>query len=88
MTITIEELKKLLEQKKLTIGSTDVVRKLKQGKLTKVIIANNASKKVIEDIQYNAGFTAIEIEKVPYPNDELGILLKREHPIQAIGILN
>jgi ribosomal protein L30E len=87
VNIDTDELKKLVEKKKVIFGSSEVVKKIKQGKIVRVIIASNVTPKVEEDIKYNANFLKCQVEKIDLPNDELGIVFKRQHPIMALGVL-
>ena len=87
MTIKIEELKKATENRKIVLGSNETVRKLKQGLIEKIFIASNTSKEIEEDIRYNASIAKAEVEKLNIPNDELGMVFKRTHTIQTIGLI-
>lgn len=82
-----EELKKIAEKSKVVFGTNQIIKKLKQGKLTKVFIASNIPKNIEDDIRYNASISKTDIEKVNIPNDEFGIIFKRPHVLLTMGIL-
>jgi ribosomal protein L30E len=84
---TIEQLKKLAEEKKIIFGSSDTIRKLKKGKIKKVFLASNIPTIIEEDIKHNASIDKIDIEKTTLANDELSMVFKRIHPLLAIGVL-
>ncbi len=83
----IEDLKKIAEKQKVIFGSTEIIKKIKQGKIQKVFLASNIPQEVENDIQHNATIAKTEIEKVSLPNYEFGLLFKRVHPILALGVL-
>jgi ribosomal protein L30E len=84
---TIDELKKLTEQKRTIFGSTEVIKRLKQNKIQKVVIASNIPSGIEEDIKYNASLNSVDVEKIDLPNDELSMVFKRTHPLLAVGVL-
>ncbi len=83
----IEDLKTELKDASLILGTNSVVKKLRQGKLSKVYIALNTPSNVEDDIVYNAELTETEVEKLDIPNDELGITFKRSHSVLAVGVM-
>jgi len=84
---SIEELKKIAEQNKIIFGSSEIVRKIKQGKIQKVFLASNVPQEIEEDIEHNAAISKTDIEKITIPNYELGMVFKRAHPVVAMGLL-
>jgi len=87
MTIDTDELKKIVQKHKVIFGSTEVIKKLKQGRISKVYIASNLPKDVEDDIMHNASISKTEVEKMGMPNYELGLIFKRVHPVLALGIM-
>lgn len=80
----IAEIKKLLGSKKLIIGSDRTFKLLKTGKLTKVVIAKNANKKMKDDIEYYG--SQVEIIQTEKTNEELGVLCKKPFAISVLGV--
>ncbi len=83
---TIIELRKLLKEKKLIIGSERTLKALKLGKLEKVFVSLNCPAKVKESIKHYSKLSKAAISQLKYPNDELGILCKRPYSISVLGL--
>ena len=85
--ITSTEIKKLLKSKSLVIGTENTLKNLKLGKIDRVIFSSNCPDKVAEDLGYYAGLSNVETVKVPYPNEELGVICKKPFSISVLSIL-
>ncbi|MBI2135370.1 ribosomal L7Ae/L30e/S12e/Gadd45 family protein [Candidatus Woesearchaeota archaeon] len=85
--ITSTEIKKLLKAKSLVIGTEKTLKSLKLGKIEKVILSSNCPDKVAENMGYYAGLSNVETVKVPYPNEELGVICKKPFSISVLSIL-
>lgn len=81
----IEDLKKLIKSKKVIIGSELVLNGLRTGKAAKVFIASNCKKETLSDIEHYSKVTGVELMKLPYPNDELGVLCKKPFAISVLA---
>lgn len=86
-TLTLTEIKKLLKEKKLVIGTERTIKNLKLGKVAKVIITSNCNEKLQKDIDYYAALGKTEVLKIKYPNEELGIMCKKPFAISVLSIL-
>jgi ribosomal protein L30E len=87
MAIDTEELKKIVQKHTVIFGSTEVIKRIKQGKVAKVYLAANVPKNIEDDIMHNASISKTEVEKITMPNYELGMVFKRVHPVLALGIM-
>ena len=85
--ITSTEIKKLLKSKSLIIGTEKTLKSLKLGKIDRIILSSNCPDKVTEDINYYAGLSNVETVKVPYPNEELGVICKKPFSISVLSII-
>ena len=85
--ITSTEIKKLIKSKDLVIGSERTIRNLKLGKVEKVLISSNCPEKVLGDVNYYSGLSKAETIRVPYPNEELGVICKKPFSISVLSIL-
>lgn len=83
----LDEIKKLLKEKKLIFGSDRVVKGVRKGTIGKVFICQNPKPSVGADIEHLAKIAGVEIVKLPYPNDELGTVCKKPFSISVLGIL-
>jgi len=80
------EIKKMLKNENLVIGSDRVLKLLRENQLSQVFLASNAPVIVAEDVQRYAGMTSTAVEVLAVPNDELGVLCKKPFNIAAIGL--
>jgi len=89
--ITRNELEKLIfpyRQKDVIIFGTDRVMKLiKNGKIEKVIIANNAPEKTRKDLEYYSKLSGFEVIEVDLNNMELGTFFRKQYGISVVGII-
>ena len=85
--LTSMEIKKLIKSKKLIIGTDRTINNLKLGKVDKVIVSSNCPEKVVNDIKHYTGLSKAETIKVPYPNEELGVICKKPFSISVLSIL-
>jgi len=85
--LTSTEIRKLIQTGDLVIGSERTLKKLKLGKVDKVIVSSNCSDKVYDDVKHYASLSKTETVKVPYPNEELGVICKKPFSISILSIL-
>lgn len=86
-TKTISELKKLVGDKKLVIGTEITIKKIKQGKIEKIFITSNCPSDIVKDIEHYAEITKSEIIQLTQSNEQLGILCKKPFAISLISVL-
>ncbi len=85
--ITSAEIKKLLKNRDMVVGTERTIKNLKLGKVDKVIVSSNCPAKVVDDVAYYAALGKAETIKTPYPNEELGIICKKPFSISVLSIL-
>ena len=81
-----QEIRKLLGTDKLLIGTERTIKELRNGTLSKVILADNCpvdERVEIERLAELAG-TAVELSGVD--NEELGVLCRKPFRIAVLGI--
>ena len=81
------DIKKLIKTKNLVIGTGRTIKNLKLGKVEKIILSSNCPERVVNDLNYYAGLSKAETIKVPYPNEELGVICKKPFSISVLSIL-
>jgi len=84
---TIAEIKKLLKDKKLIIGTERTIKNLKLGRISKVYVSSNCPENVNDDISYYSKLANAAVLKLSYPNDELGVICKKPFSISVLSIL-
>lgn len=81
----ISEIKKLLEEGKLVIGSDRTLKNLKAGKTGKVFLCSNPDANLKEDLEHYCTVGGVEIVQLDVPNDELGAICKKPFSIQVLS---
>jgi large subunit ribosomal protein L30e len=88
MTITVSQLnevKKLLDTGKLTLGATETLKLLRQKKAAKIWISKNVRADLLGDIKHYAQLDSVEIIELPQSNEELGTLCRKPFPVSVIA---
>jgi len=88
LTKEMSEIKKSVEADNVIIGSQRTIKKLKNGQLKKIFLAKNCPQAVREDIGYYSKLTKVEVVELEEPNDELGIICKKQFSISVLGLPN
>jgi|FLOH01.1.fsa_nt_gi ribosomal protein L30E len=85
---TIDELKKLVGSEKLLLGTKEVLKNLKNNKITKIYLSSNCNEETVSDINhYSEILKNVELETLNMKNEEIGVLFKKSFSISVIGIL-
>lgn len=82
----VEDIRKLLKEEKLIVGTNRVVKDLKLGKLKLVYVTSNCPDKIKENIRYYAGMAKTEVVELKMANDSLGTLCKKPFSISILGV--
>ena len=83
---TTSEIKELLEQGKLIVGTNTTMNALRQGTLSAVFISANCKQQTKGDIEQHAKIGKIEVVQLTQPNDEVGIICKKPFAISVLGL--
>jgi large subunit ribosomal protein L30e len=81
------ELKKLLTEKRLVLGTERTKKMLLQGKLAKVLFSANVPAAVKAEISKYAAIGKTDVAELSERNEELGILCKKPYAISVLGVL-
>ena len=81
----INEIKKLLEEGKLVIGADRTIKNLKEGKTAKVFLASNPGDELRGDVEHYAEIAGVEVVQLDVPNDELGVICKKQFSIAVLS---
>ena len=82
----IKEIRKGIELKKAIIGTERVIKGLKKGEVSKIFLSSNCPNDVKETIQHYSNIAKKPVVELEQPNDELGILCKKQFSISVIGL--
>ena len=81
------EIRKLMAEKRLVIGTDATMKMVRQGKLAKVYLSSNCPDQIKEDLDRYCKLGEIECQDVGIVNEELGVLCKKGFAISVIGVL-
>ncbi|MBW2968326.1 ribosomal L7Ae/L30e/S12e/Gadd45 family protein [Candidatus Woesearchaeota archaeon] len=87
MSDIIAEIKKLVKEDRLIMGTERTVKALREGTVEKIFLASNCSEDVRESITHYAEISGAEVVDAGLQNDELGDICKRPHPIAVLGLV-
>lgn len=81
------EIKELVNSGKTIIGNNQVISALKDGKVTRVLLAKNAPQEIRDDAKYYAKLNDVEYVELEQDNEELGVICKKNFFIAIIGVV-
>jgi ribosomal protein L30E len=84
---SLSDIKKEIKSKKTAIGTNSVLKNLKLKNIEKIYIASNCSDKARKDIEKYSKIMNVPLVFLKQPNDELGIVCKKQYSISMLGIL-
>jgi large subunit ribosomal protein L30e len=82
----LNELKVKLQDGKVVIGVDRVMKELRAGHLSKVLLASNARKDLKDDLTYYAKLSSIPVIELSLDNEELGVFCKKNFFVSTIGL--
>lgn len=84
--VTTEQIRKLIEDKKVTIGTDATTSALTGGLLKRVLVAANAAPATKSALERHTSLTGVELEVLSVTNDQLGTMCKKPFAISVLGI--
>lgn len=84
--VSSAEIKKMLKSGNVIIGTERAIKSLRLGKVEKIFLSSNCPQKVEKDMGYYASLSGAELQKLEYPNDELGTICKKPFSISVIAL--
>lgn len=82
----MEDIKKLVKEKKVFIGTEQTMKNLKLGNVSKIFLASNCIDNVKEDIKHYSELAGTEVVELDTPNDELGLMCRKPFSISVLGV--
>jgi ribosomal protein L30E len=87
MSDELNDIKKFLKEEKVIIGTKDSLKNLKKGKVQKIWLSSNAPKGIKEDLIGYAKLSGVEVVNLNVPNDELGVLFKKQYSVSVASLV-
>lgn len=84
---SVAELKKVLKGENIVIGTERTLKELKRSTIERVFVTSNCPASVEQDIDYYARLGNVEKVKLPFPNEELGVICKKPFSISVVSLL-
>jgi large subunit ribosomal protein L30e len=81
----MEELKKLIKEGKVIIGTNRVMKNLKLGKLKCIYVASNCPKDILDDIKHYSKLYNVKVNELKENNEDLGIICKKPFSISVLS---
>lgn len=82
----MKEIIEAMKKNKLIIGRDRVLKLLKRGKISLVVISSNCNQKFRREIEYYTKIGNVKLKVFEGNNKELGVLCKKPFSISVLGI--
>jgi len=79
-------LKKSLNEGKVVIGTQQVIKLLKQGKLKRIYLSSNCPTEVTAELEHYSKLAKIEVVRLSRSNNDLGVFCKKPFSISVLGV--
>ena len=83
--MSLEALKEALKSEKITIGSKEVLRKLRLGEIKRVFFSSTCPQAVRETIKRYATQKKIEVVELTVPSAEVALMCKKNYPVSVLS---
>lgn len=83
------ELKRLLKENKLVLGTKVTLKKMRESEspLSQVYLARNCPQDVKDEIAHYAALSEVPVEETDLTNEDIGVLCKKSYLVSVVGIL-
>jgi ribosomal protein L30E len=86
MADEIAEIKIALKNDTLVVGKETVLKQLKTGKVSKVLLSSNISEDMKSEIEVFAKFSKTPVIVLDVPSDELKVVCKKQFLVSVLAI--
>jgi len=83
----VSELKKLLTDEKLVLGTERTLKLLRENKLEKVYLASTCDPEAKERVDHLAKVNNVPVEVLTKSADEIGVICRRPFAVSVVGVL-
>jgi len=83
---TVAEIKRIVRSKKVIIGTERTLKKIRTGKVKKVLLSANCPESVKKDILRYQKISPFEVIPLQYQNDEMGNLCKKPFAVSVLAV--
>ena len=86
MTDLLNEVRAVIKEKGIVIGTDETMKLLRKGKVKKVYLASNVGAGVKQDIQHYGSIGQVPVVDLDINNEQLGTLCKKPFSISVISV--
>ena len=79
----VEEIRSLIDEGKLIIGTDRTLKALRNGKVKKVFLSSNVSENSKSEIVHLAKIADVDVVDVDESNEELGVLCRKPFAVSV-----
>jgi ribosomal protein L30E len=83
--MSLDELKLAIKEHKLTYGTRETLKKLKNSEVNVVFLASNTPSEVKETVVHYAGLSGAKIVGLDIPDEEVGVICKKRHSVSVLS---
>lgn len=81
------EIRALLADNKLVIGTEQTLKLLKLGRIKQVYVSANCADSTKKNIAHYSKLVGVQVKELNYPGSELGTVCKKPYSISVLGVL-
>jgi ribosomal protein L30E len=82
----LEDVKKLIRDKRFIIGTQNTMKKLKSNKLERIWLSSNVPTDIKDDITKYSEMNNVAVAQLDIPNDELGVICKKQFSVSIVSL--
>ena len=86
--MSVDDIKKALDDKKLIIGTKTVMKGTKKGDIKNVFYASNCPEEIVKDLNHYANTSKLSVEEFKGDSVKLGQTCGKPFSVLLVGIKN
>lgn len=84
--MSLAELKKLVGNKKLILGTDRTLKNLKKNELKEIFLSSNAAKNAKEDVEVISKKFGVKVSQLEITSDEMGVVVKKPFSVSVASL--
>ncbi len=84
--MSLAELKKLVGNKKLIVGTDRTLKLLKKGELKEIFVSVNCPKNDKDTLTTQAKMFSVKVDQLEISNDDLGVVVKKPFSVSVVAL--
>lgn len=84
--MSLEQLRNAVKGEKITFGSKEVLKKLRQGAAKKIFLATTCPQQIRDTVKrYTLLQKKTEVIELPIPSSEVALICKKNYPVSILS---